>query len=172
MRPTARSPLHHWHAAHGARLVETDGWQVPASYSGTQREATAAQTGVALADLSAFVKVRLLGPGVADLARRLVGDGPASKPLGVSTIPGDDPALACRLTAEHLLLLASAPRFELRGADLEVRVAVHEIYQNRPVAKLVLGNATSAYAGFSLVGPRAEEVLRQLTALDVSVAAL
>jgi hypothetical protein len=62
--PVARTPLHHWHAAHGARFADLDGWQVVAGYGALEREVAAARGGLGLADISAFKKINLHGPGV------------------------------------------------------------------------------------------------------------
>src|SRR5262249_8944995 len=71
-------------------------------------------------------------------------------------------ALACRLTDDHLLLLDAGT-----GAALGERLA------GLPGAEgLVQADATSAYAGFWLIGPHTGEVLRRLTHLDTSPAAL
>ncbi len=138
--PLARTPLHTWHEAHGARFVERGGWQVVSAYSTPQREAEAARAGLGVADVSAAAKRSLRGPMPADPA-----------PLRVALRPG--PVLACRLTADHLLLLATAP-----DAALGEQAAGTGV---RPL------DMTSAYAGFCLVGPHWDEVLRHLTQLDV-----
>src|SRR5262245_52279261 len=104
--PQFRTPLHHWHARRGARFLDQGGWQLPAAYAGAGREADAARHGLVLADVSAFAKLGLLGPGVPARARALAGDGPASRPWGVADLGGTGPLLACRLTDDHLLLLA------------------------------------------------------------------
>src|SRR5262245_8202686 len=159
---TARSPLHAWHVAHGARLADSDGWQVPQVYSRTEDEIAAARNALALADVSAFAKVSVLGAGLAALTRTLLGDSPADWPRGVGTVPGQRRALACRLTDDHLLLLDAGT-----GAALGERLA------GLPGAEgLVQADATSAYAGFWLIGPHTGEVLRRLTHLDTSPAAL
>jgi sarcosine oxidase subunit alpha len=143
--PLARTPLHAWHAAHGARFVERDGWQVVSAYSTPEREAEAARAGQGLADVSAFAKLSLRGPVSTTLAPRSVAL------LG-------ETALACRLTDDQLLLLGTTPdaaALRERAATLHGGQGVHQL------------DVTSAYAGFCLVGPRCEEVLRRLTALDV-----
>lgn len=155
--PQARTPLHHWHAAHGARFADWDGWQVVAAYSDPEREAAAARTGLGLADISASAKISLRGPGVSSLVSSLVPDSAAIHPRGVACVPGE-PALACRLTEDHLLLLATTPT----AASLEQRVA-----GLRWGPSVVPVDTTSAYAGFVLVGQRPVEVLRRLTHLDV-----
>ena len=75
--PVARTPLHSWHAAHGARFVERDGWQVVAAYTTPEREVEAARAGLGVADISSFANVRpragfwIGGPQWQDLLRRL-----------------------------------------------------------------------------------------------------
>jgi heterotetrameric sarcosine oxidase gamma subunit len=81
--PVARTPLHHWHAAHGARFIDRGGWQVVAAFADARREADAARAGLGLADISAFVDLTasedrnaraafwLLGPHCDALLRRV-----------------------------------------------------------------------------------------------------
>jgi glycine cleavage system aminomethyltransferase T len=155
--PLSQTPLHHWHAAHGARFVERDGWLVPAAYAGAEQEAAAARAGLALADVSAFAKMSLLGPGVAEAAHQLCGADHAARPCTAAPLQHGGPGLACRLTSDHLLLLASATA----RAPLAEAVA-HLHHEHAP---MVL-DVTSTYAGFWLLGPRSEDVLRRLTSLD------
>jgi hypothetical protein len=157
--PRQRSPLHHWHVKRGARFIDQDGWQVPASYAGKDSEVQAARTGLGLADISAFTKISLLGRGVAGLAQTLAGDSMALKPRGVASLDAAGWLLACRLTAEHLLLLASTPDPTVFG---------HRLGNLLSGPGLVRSEATSAWAGFCLVGDSIEQVLRRLTSLDVS----
>jgi sarcosine oxidase subunit alpha len=149
--------LHAWHAAHGARFTERDGWQVVATYSDAAREAEAARAGLGLADISAFAKISCRGAGVPDLARSLAPDGPTLSRHGVAFVP-DGPALACRLTPDHLLVLASTPSASGLGQRLT------GVRQGGPIVQT---DVTSAYAGFWLLGPRLDELLRYLTHLDM-----
>src|SRR5947209_14135634 len=96
----ARTPLHAWHQAHGARFAEHDGWQVVTAYAGAEAEAASARAGLGVADVSAAAKVAYRGPGVAELARSLAPDGTEFPPGGVALVPGQA-GLACRLTDEH-----------------------------------------------------------------------
>jgi len=158
----ARTPLHHWHVARGACFADSDGWQVPAVYSAIDREVAAARSGLALTDISAFAKIGFLGPGVTAVAQSLVGDGAASRPRSVARFQDDGPVLACRLRADHLLLLASTT----------AAITVRRLPEVVGVVTTVRSDVTSAYAGFCLAGPYSEEVLRHVTPLDVSPAAL
>jgi heterotetrameric sarcosine oxidase gamma subunit len=70
-------------------------------------------------------------------------------------------ALACRLTDDQLLLLGSTPS----TADLEQRLG------NDPASLIERTDVTSAYAGFVVLGPRLEDLLRRVTSLDVRLSA-
>src|SRR5437879_278757 len=103
----ARTPLHAWHVAHGAHFADRDGWLLPWAYPG-EEAAPPVRLGLGLVDVSALVKVAVLGRDVAGFARTLAGDGAVSHPRGVSAITVTGPALACRLTDDHLLILTEA----------------------------------------------------------------
>jgi glycine cleavage system aminomethyltransferase T len=162
MAPTARTPLHAWHAAHGARFADRDGWQVPVAYAGAGDE-SAARTGLAVADISAFATISLLGPGVGTAAHHLLGAGRATRPCTAAPLHVGGPGLACRLTDDHLLLLPSAT------TATPLLDALTHLHQDRP---LIQTDVTSAYAGFWLVGPHTDALLRRLTPLDVASPAL
>jgi sarcosine oxidase subunit alpha len=149
--------LHHWHAAHGARLVERGGWQLVAAYRSPEQEAEAARTSLGVADVSSDSKIRLRGPGVAAVAHLLASDGVAPGPRGVARLLGGQ-VLACRLTDDHLLLLAGASGLAALAQLLAEYTRDQTVLQD---------DATSAAAGFCLIGPRWAELLRRLTSLDV-----
>jgi heterotetrameric sarcosine oxidase gamma subunit len=153
--PVARTPLHHWHAAHGARFANREGWQVVAVYTDPQREAEAARAGLGLVDISSFAKISVRGPEAASLM-----------PGGVPLSPGGvchwqlaaSAILVCRLTEDHLLLLASTP------AATELRQQLAALRAGRAVVQT---DVTSAYTGYWVMGPLREEFLSRLTHLDV-----
>jgi sarcosine oxidase subunit alpha len=153
--PLARTPLHHWHAAHGARFTESNGWQIVTRYAGAGAEA---RTGLGLIDASASAKLALHGPGVATAAHTLVTDHGADRPQGVGTLSSDRKTLACHLTDEYLLLLATSPDV----TDLASAVA-DPCREQRVVAC----DMTSALAGFVVLGEQVEALLRRVTHLDV-----
>src|SRR5437016_11058014 len=47
-----RTPLHDWHAAHGARMVDFAGWDMPIQYTTIIDEHQAVRTGAGLFDIS------------------------------------------------------------------------------------------------------------------------
>src|SRR5437016_3384405 len=117
--PVARTPLHDWHAAHGARFEVRNGWHVPMVYSSPDGEAEEARRDVGLADISSFAKLSLRGKGVPALLEKLAVNAAAAKVRGVARVDCPEPALACRLTDDHLLLLALTEKPfqpDIRGA--------------------------------------------------------
>jgi sarcosine oxidase subunit alpha len=152
-RPTRLTPLHHWHQAHGARFVGRDDWQVVAAYADAEAETAGARAGLGLADISASSKVGLRGAGARAAFPNLAP--------GRVVLPGES-VLACRLTDDHVLLLAPAPT-----VPPSMRRLVE--LQGEPGVRT---DVTSAYAGLEAVGPGMEGVLRRLTHLDVRPTAL
>jgi sarcosine oxidase, subunit alpha len=158
----ARTALHHWHVEHGARFVTHGNWQIPAEYPGVPgtagRESEIVQNGAALVDLSALAKIRILGKGVADMARGLVKNDQEPKPGMVMQGKGNVPNLICCLRQDHLLLLGSTTTV----ADLDECLA--ELAPRPDVHRC---DATTAYAGFCLVGTQLWAALPQLTSIDL-----
>lgn len=161
--PLARTPLHDWHAAHQAHFAESDGWHVAMRYAALEHELAAARQGPGMVDVSAFAKISLLGSGLPVWVSELVSGSPAARVRSVARLPGEDSVLACRLTEDHLLLLASTTTAALLTRRLESLPLTLSILQS---------DVTSAYAGFCLMGSPLEEILRRVTALDVASAAL
>jgi len=172
--PLARSPLAAWHSQHGARFDEIDSWQVPAVYSDENSEATAARTGLAIADISFTTKVMLRGPGVVELTKALTGDSGAAKPGSVAPLTGDKSALACRLHVDQLLVLAGPTGKDklkqllsaARGEEVEGEVPGFTRWF--PAKQLLEIDVTSAFAAFWIFGPHTDDLLRQVTHFDVA----
>lgn len=57
-----KTPLHAWHASHGARLVDFAGYSMPVQYTSIVEEHTTARTKAALFDISHMGRFRFFGP--------------------------------------------------------------------------------------------------------------
>jgi glycine cleavage system aminomethyltransferase T len=156
--PLARTPLYHWHERNGARIGERDGWQVAEVFAGVEQEVAAARKNLAIADVSAFAKISLLGAGVPDLTRTLAGNSRAEQPLGVAPLPADPSLLACRLKQDHLLVMALTTD----------RSGVDGLIGPGPGESVIQHDVTSAYAAIWLIGPNCDMALRQMTHHDVA----
>src|SRR3954471_17665293 len=71
------SPLYDWHVAHGAKLADFGGWEMPIEYpgGGVLKEHTAVRTDVGVFDVSHLGKGVVRGPGALDFVNaRLTND--------------------------------------------------------------------------------------------------
>jgi aminomethyltransferase len=67
-----QTPLHDWHVAHGARMVDFAGWSMPVQYVSIVQEHVATRTEVGLFDISHMGRLRFSGAAAADWLDRLV----------------------------------------------------------------------------------------------------
>ncbi len=151
--PNARSPLQAWHAGQGATWVQQEGWSVPAFYSSVAAEIEAAQTGLALADISSFTKINVRGR---NLVQSLLGD---NTPPGTVLWAAENGGWMCRLAQDHCRLM-------LPTARSSFNLPTHPDYRPDRVQEV-----TTHSAGFALFGPKYGKVLSGLTSLDLSPAA-
>jgi aminomethyltransferase len=66
-----RTPLYDWHVAHGARMVEFSGWDMPVQYTTIVEEHTAVRTGAGLFDISHMGRLSFAGPDGLDLIQHV-----------------------------------------------------------------------------------------------------
>lgn len=57
-----KTPLTDWHAAHGGRMVEFGGWEMPVQYTGIVEEHTAVRSAAGLFDISHMGRLIFQGP--------------------------------------------------------------------------------------------------------------
>ena len=79
-RPTSlrETALCHWHAAHGGRMVDFAGWNMPVQYASIVDEHLATRSSVGLFDVSHMGRLSVTGPGALDwlesmLTRKVAG---------------------------------------------------------------------------------------------------
>jgi aminomethyltransferase len=61
----ARTPLYDWHVAHGGRMVDFAGWEMPVQYSSIVTEHQATRTAIGLFDISHMGRLKFFGPDAA-----------------------------------------------------------------------------------------------------------
>ena len=71
MQPVRVTPLHAWHVAHGARLMNAGLWKRPEHYGDPLAEVRAVREAVGLIDVSTLGKIHLKGPDVPALLERV-----------------------------------------------------------------------------------------------------
>jgi aminomethyltransferase len=76
-----RTPLYDWHMAHGARMVDFAGWDMPIQYTTIMEEHEAVRTGAGLFDISHMGRLTFEGPGALELLQLLyTNDAATMKP--------------------------------------------------------------------------------------------
>jgi sarcosine oxidase subunit alpha len=170
--PIRRTPMHHWHQAHGARWTDAGQWKRPESYGDTVAEVRAVRNGVGLIDVSTLGKIDVIGPDAVTLLERIYVNGWADLAVGrtrygvMCTEEGIvfDDGVVGRLGPEHFYLTATTGNAEAVFQWLE-------LWRTTWRLNVTLLNLTSALAGANLAGPRSRDVLARLTTLDLSPAA-
>jgi sarcosine oxidase subunit alpha len=71
MEPVRVTPMHAWHLAHGAKLMNAGLWKRPEHYGDPLAEVRAVRQAVGLIDVSTLGKIHLNGPDVPDLLERV-----------------------------------------------------------------------------------------------------
>jgi sarcosine oxidase subunit alpha len=169
-RPVRRSPLHAWHVGHGARLIEAGPWLRAWYYrwagadvgSAYIAEMAHVRSIVGLSDVSSLGKIDVQGPDAAEFLNRIYVNGFVKLPVGKArygvmlnddaTVLDDgttarfsDTRYFMTTTTAQAAEVMSRLEFLLQTAWTDLRVHVASI--------------TDQWAGMSLAGPRAREVL-------------
>ncbi len=171
--PSRRSPLHDWHAAHGALVEDFGEWQRPAAYrqasetraAAVQREAQAVRTAVGLFDASPLGKIEVHGPDAREfLDRFYINDFASLQPgriryglmLRESGVIFDDGTVVA-LAPDRLLLTTTTGNAASVGAWLE------EWRQCEwPQLRVAVFPVTEQWATITIAGPRARRILERL----------
>jgi aminomethyltransferase len=165
----SRTPLHGWHARHGARFVPFSGWEMPVQYTGILDEHRATRQGAGLFDVSHMGEALVSGPQAAafldHVATNRLGDlavGRARYTLLCAPDGGVvDDIIVYRTGPQNYLLCLNAGNTpgdlawlgeHARRFDCEFR------------------DASADYAQLALQGPRAIEIAARLAPSAVNLA--
>ncbi|MFO0996241.1 MAG: FAD-dependent oxidoreductase [Alphaproteobacteria bacterium] len=176
--PVRLTAMHHRHLKAGAEMMPAGLWLRPAYYGPSdQREAAiraeveAVRTNVGVIDVSTLGGLDVRGPDAAEFLNRMYTFAYANQPVGRAryvlmcdqTGAIIDDGVACRFHDWHFYVTATTG-----GAD---RVYQSMLWFNAQWRLDVdITNATAAYAGVNLAGPRSREVLAKLCS-DVDLSA-
>jgi len=160
-----KTPLNAVHRELGAKMVAFGGWEMPVEYSGLIGEHMAVRQAAGLFDVSHMGELEIQGPGAVpflqrttcnDVARLVDGQAQYSALPLPNGAPADD-VIVYRRGADRFLLVVNASNSEGDFAWLN---------EQRP-GDCILSNRSDEYALLALQGPRAQEILQGLTALDL-----
>lgn len=160
-QPVKRSSMHDKHLAHGAAMVERDGWQQPACYATIDTEMRYLKETVGILDISPACKLVLKGE---DLGRMLSVAFPVADDLetgdvrlaALANVSSPASIILARLASDEILALASAGLADVLAANLA----------EDPGGCAHVIDLSSGLAGVGIAGPRANLILEAITELD------
>ncbi|MFQ5944119.1 MAG: 2Fe-2S iron-sulfur cluster-binding protein [Anaerolineales bacterium] len=171
MDPVRYTPMHRWHAQHGATMMVAGAWMRPEHYGDPISEVLAVREHVGLIDVSTLGKFHLHGSQVPDLLERIytnrwrkLGVGRARYGLMVNEegVVMDD-GVTARLDED--LYYMSATSSGATGAYEWIEWWLQSGWQ----IDVHVTDATELRAAMNLTGPRAREVLARVTSdVDLS----
>ncbi len=184
-RPLRTSPAYSWHAEHGAAFGEKAGWERVNWYQRDGDEAlrprgwagrfwspaiavehAATRAAVGLFDESSFAKIEVSGPGAVAFLEWMC-DNTVAGPIGAVTytqLLNERGGIECDLTVTRL----EEQLFQLvTGTAFGSHDSAH-LRRHAPTDGSVrIADVTSGWACYALWGPRARDVLRDLTPADL-----
>lgn len=170
MEPVKYTPMHDWHIARGATMMNAGLWKRPEHYGNPVAETLITRHTLGLIDVSTLGKIQLRGPDVPALLERLYTNRwaklkPGRARYGVMCTPEGivfDDGVAARLDEEHWYITTTS------GGATAVYEEIEWYLQSGWDYRVELAPLTDAYAAMNLTGPQARTALQPLTDIDLS----
>ncbi|WP_287318303.1 sarcosine oxidase subunit alpha family protein [Mesorhizobium sp.] len=183
-KPVRRTPMHDWHVANGAQMLQTGVWMRPWFYTASGRNVDEAclaemrmvREAAGLMDISTLGKIDVQGPEAAEFLDRVYVNGFARLPVGRARygimlrddgIVFDD-GTTTRLGEQHFFMTTSTAK----AADVMSRLEFL-LDTAWPGLRVSVTSATDEWAAMSVAGPNSRDILAAVFPdLDVSNHAL
>jgi heterotetrameric sarcosine oxidase alpha subunit len=181
--PIRRTPLHAWHAAHGAVFVEAGPWLRPRAYvrageifeAAWRREVLAVRRAAGICDVSTLGKIDVQGPDATAFIDRVYCNGFARLAVGrcryglmlrEDGVVLDDGTVA-RIGERRYVMTTTTANAGRVLAHLEF--LLQAVW---PELNVRVASVTDQYGQIALAGPRSRDVLRRVAGIDVDNATL
>src|SRR5262249_54419270 len=166
MAELLRTACHDWHVAHGGRMVDFAGWEMPVQYSSIVAEHHAVRRAAGLFDIAHMGRLKFTGPEAAKLLDYLVTNDVTSLSVGqikyalVTNEQGGilDDVLVYRLADCYLLVVNASNRQKI----------LDWIEKHRGRFKVTVEDQTVPRFMLALQGPRAQALLQPLVDVDLA----
>lgn len=166
----AHTPLHPWHAAHGARLVDFAGWSMPIQYSSIVTEHHATRTAVGLFDVSHMGRFDFRGPDAGRFLDRLLTRQVLDLPLGkirYALVTNQQGGILDDVLVYHLSDDAG-PYYQLVVNASNRHKLLTWFAEYLPAFDVRLEDRTTETAMIAVQGPRALELMKPLLSVDLA----
>ena len=166
MTQLLRTACHDWHVAHGGRMVDFAGWEMPVQYNSIVAEHHAVRRAAGLFDIAHMGRLKFTGPEAARFLDHLLTNDVPGLAVGqikyalVTNEQGGilDDVLVYRLADSHLLVVNASNRQKILAW----------IERHRGNFQVTVEDQTAAQFMLALQGPRAESLLQPLVDVDLS----
>lgn len=174
-----KTPLHDWHVAHGGRMVEFAGWDMPIQYSSIIEEHLAIRSAVGIVDVSHMGRLRFEGPGAAVFLAELLTRRVADMALGqvrYSLVTNDAGGILDDVLVGYYHDPYGQPFYMLvvnAGNHAKIVQWVHahlpKERAERPGQEIVFTDVSRLWAMFAIQGPKSVELLQPLVDVDLQL---
>ena len=167
--PVKCTPMHHWHLRYGTRWMDMGEWKRPLVYSTPEQEWEAVRKRVGLIDVSTLGKLELQGRDSGQLLDVLYTHRFSNLKVGrirYGVVCGDDGIIlddgtVSRLAEDRFYITTTTGNVNFMESWFRWWIALLDLCAH-------VTDVTADYAAVNLAGPRAREVLNELTEVDVS----
>ena len=162
MSELKRTPLRDFHAAHGGRLVDFAGWEMPVQYRSILEEHKAVRRTAGLFDVSHMGEVDVRGPQAGAFLNHLVTNDVAKlHPGRVLYSPMCYPSGG---VADDLLVYMHGPEDFLLCINAgNIAKDLAWIHQQAAAFKVTVTDRSADYAQLAVQGPKAATIVQSLT---------
>lgn len=149
--------MHYRHLELGAKMVEHEGWTLPARYADPKEETARVREGVGITDISHIGKIRLQGDSVDEVLREAIPDYQATT-IGSVFATSDDTGglVVARLAGDDCLVITGSASVGDVLDSLNLDGCAHPV------------NITSVLAAVRIIGPNISQVLAGVSDLDLA----
>ncbi len=166
MTQLLQTACHGWHVAHGGRMVDFAGWEMPVQYSSIVPEHHAVRRAAGLFDIAHMGRLKFTGPDAAKFLDYLVTNDVPSLAVGqikyalVTNETGGilDDVLVYRQIDGYLLVVNASNRQKILGWIETHRGGFQVTVEDQTVAQFML----------ALQGPKAQVLLEPLVDVDLA----
>lgn len=164
-----QTPCHDWHAAHGGRMVDFAGWEMPVQYSSIVAEHTAVRTACGVFDIAHMGRIRLTGPDTVKFLDTLLTNDVAGLAIGqirYALVTNDaggilDDVLVYRFADHHLLVVNASNRLKI----------LEWIEQHRTKFQVTIDDLSHSHFMLALQGPGALKLIQPLVDVELTTLA-
>ncbi|ANU06433.1 sarcosine oxidase subunit alpha family protein [Paraurantiacibacter namhicola] len=179
-KPVRRTPMHDWHVAHGAEMIDAGTWVRPRVYrthageslfDAYVREARAVRASVGIVDVTTLGKIDVQGPDAAEFLNRLYANPFLKVPVGKARYGAMlredgilyDDGTTWRLAEDRFLTTTTTARAAGVLAEMERLLAVEW-----PELQVQVTSVSDQWAAMAVAGPNARRTLQKiLEGLDI-----